>query len=106
EETVIDANGCSITEIFDHQNPPPVTVLSVETNDPTCNGSYDGEVSINVEGVSSSYFLQLFSEEGLVHTDTNVSSDQVTITGLKAGLYDAFITDNTTHCKSHEIFVL
>ena len=106
EVTVIDANGCSITEIFDLQNPPPVTVLSVETNDPTCNGSYDGEVSINVEGVSSSYFLQLFSEEGLVHTDTNVSSDQVTITGLKAGIYDAFIIDNTTHCETHEIFVL
>lgn len=106
EVTVYDANGCSMTESFELQSPPPVSVLSLETNDPICNGDIDGQVSINADGVSSSYFLQLYSEEGLAYSDNSVTSDQITITGLKAGVYDVFIIDNTSHCETHEIFVL
>jgi len=81
------ANGCAgATFTITVKVNPPINANAV-VSDISCNGANDGNISINVEGGNPPYTI-------LWTGPYSFTSDQNTISGLKAGDYALKITDN------------
>jgi gliding motility-associated-like protein len=82
--TVIDANGCSVTQTFVINEPTPVTVTVTPTN-PTCNGLCNGTIGTNVSGGTAGYTY--------FWIPTSPTQTTSTAAGLCAGAYTVIVTD-------------
>lgn len=80
--TVTDANGCSATQTFTINQSSSITIPFTRTN-ATCNGSCDGQITVNPTGGTSSYSY-LWSPGG---------QTTQTVSGLCAGSYSVTVTD-------------
>ncbi|MFH1320460.1 MAG: M4 family metallopeptidase [Bacteroidota bacterium] len=82
--TVSDANGCSSVDSVIVNNSVPIVTIS-SSIDVTCNGGSDGQaVALATDGVPPYTYLW----------DDPASQTTVTATGLSAGTYTIYITDN------------
>lgn len=81
---VRDANGCEATKPNVVITEPAETVFSVSTTNATCEGSLDGEVTINVTSGVAPYTFRLV---GGADQSSNVFS------GLNPGIYNFRITN-------------
>ncbi len=59
--SVTDANGCppDVSSSWDFTEPPAVTLSATDTNDVTCNGYTDGDLTVSAGGGSGSYTYTL-----------------------------------------------
>ena len=94
--TVIDANGCTVTETFTIIQPIPLMVQSVSQKNAACHGSVDGTATIVVIGGNAPYSY-LWSPTG----GTNA-----TATGLAAGTYSVLVTDATANTITESFTIL
>lgn len=83
EITVTDANGCQASITAEVAEPPPLDVLIVEEQSPTCPNTMDGELSLQVTGGTPPYFYNW----------SNGQIGQSSIGGLAAGTYTVTVTD-------------
>lgn len=83
--TVTDANGCSLVDSATVQDPANI-VLSHVATDVTCNGNFDGTITVQPTGGISPY-TYLWSPSPITGQGTN------TVTGLGAGQYSVTVTD-------------
>ncbi len=79
--TVTDANGCTITQTYNLNEPNPIISFVVGTN-VSCNGAADGTADLTVSGGTSPYTYLWSNFQG--------SQD---VSGLSGGLYYVIITD-------------
>lgn len=79
--TLIDANGCSLSEVFTLEVPEPIQIIA-EATATQCFGDNTGTISLTVEGGEAPYTYAW--DVGL--TTQNLS-------GLKAGIYEVTVTD-------------
>lgn len=91
---VSDDNGCSNSYDFEVLSPEEL-VVSVSSQDVSCNGMNDGSVSVNVYGGTPAYSV-LWS-----NGDTNQVLNQLT-----AGTYDVQVTDayGCSHSEQVEVY--
>ncbi len=82
--TVTDAEGCTVTDQVDVNEPNAISTTIVGTN-VSCNGANDGEVTVTPTGGDEPYSY---------NWSPNVGSG-ATITNLSGGTYSVTITDNT-----------
>jgi hypothetical protein len=94
EFTVMDANGCSITEQFIVTEPPAIVIDLIIQMNPLCAGDATG--SISVEGSGGTGILEYSWSNG---GSTN------TISNLEAGTYGLTITDENG-CIATESYTL
>ncbi|MEO1259744.1 MAG: CARDB domain-containing protein, partial [Bacteroidota bacterium] len=80
--TVMDANGCEITQNVSVGQPDPITINATQT-DVSCNGMNDGTATVTVVGGGSPPYSILW----------NNGSSSFNLTGLGAGTYTASILD-------------
>ena len=83
EVTVIDANGCTITEAFTISEPTKLET-AVTQSDVSCNGGIDGTATVTATGGTGSYTYSW---------DTVPVQTNATASNLKAGTYTVKITD-------------
>jgi len=91
--TIKDANGCSITETYQVDEPPQMTINST-VNDVRCWGSYDGSIQVVVSGGIPPYSYSW-----------NNGSTQSVLTSLNGGLYFLTVTDSAG-CQKEAFFVV
>src|SRR5690606_22724501 len=84
EVTIVDANGCVITESVTIEEPTPLLVTIDSQVDVSCNGSNDGEATVTVAGGIGPYNYSWST----VPVQTTASA-----TGLSAGTYTVTVTD-------------
>src|SRR5690606_10064089 len=84
EVTIVDANGCVITESVTIEEPTPLLVTMDSQVDVSCNGSNDGEATVTVAGGIGPYNYSWST----VPVQTTASA-----TGLSAGTYTVTVTD-------------
>jgi PKD repeat protein len=82
---VEDASGCQTTATATLTDPPAVTIDNITSNDPTCNGLSDGDITIVASGGTG----------GLNYSIDNGVSFQGTgsFTGLTAATYNVVVED-------------
>ncbi len=80
--TVTDANGCQASITAEVSEPPPLDVIVIEDQAPTCPNSMDGELSLQVTGGTPPYF----------NTWSN-GQNGTSVGGLNAGTYTVTVTD-------------
>jgi gliding motility-associated-like protein len=92
--TVSNAYGCSKTSAFYHvdQQAPTVYPNYIYTIASTCFGAKNGTISVNVDALPKTF--RWFSSDG-----SNAGS-QAAISGLAAGSYQLYLTDNNG-CESY-----
>lgn len=92
---VTDINGCSKSLDIDIGEPPPLTVLIVNTKSVSCNGGADGSISVMGGGGVGGYTYQW--NPGGFSTST--------ISNLQAGTYTVFVTD-TNNCVVDSVITI
>ena len=91
--TVTDANGCTIEDCYEVEEPPALT-LSGDVMDVLCNGGSDGSIDITVGGGTPGY----------TYSWDNSSTDE-DLTGLIAGTYCVTVTD-ANDCTIEDCFTV
>jgi gliding motility-associated-like protein len=81
--TVTDGNGCIATGTVTMTSPATVTIISVTSNDPTCNAGTNGVITV----VGSATVSQYSIDGGATFQATG------SFTGLPAGTYPITVTD-------------
>ncbi|MCB0533806.1 MAG: T9SS type A sorting domain-containing protein [Saprospiraceae bacterium] len=92
--TVTDANGCSLTDLFELTQPTQI-VSATQTTPVTCNGGGDGEIELTISGGTPGY---------TVSWSNGVNAED--LTSLSAGTFTATITDNIGCTKTVEATVI
>ncbi|HET8858816.1 T9SS type A sorting domain-containing protein [Marivirga sp.] len=92
--SILDNNNCSFTDTISVYDPHPLEVTSKILSEPTCNGSRNGSISVNIEGGNSPYKFKW--EDG--NSTKNRSN-------LGAGIYNLEITDQN-NCSLFQQFLL
>lgn len=87
EVYIEDANGCSVTEVFEVNEPNPITWTETVVES-TC-GSNDGSAECIVSGGVPPYNFQWFNAQG-----SQVGTNADNLTGITAGEYSVLITDD------------
>lgn len=80
--TVTDANGCTGTQVFVLNDPPPITFSSVVVTNSSCNTINDGAINITVTGGTGA-FTYAWSNGATTEDLTNILS----------GTYSVVVTD-------------
>lgn len=83
--TITDANGCSLVDSATVQDPANIILGHVAT-DVTCNGNFDGSITVTPTGGTMPYSY-LWAPTPITGQGTN------TVTGLGAGQYNVTVTD-------------
>lgn len=96
--TITDANGCSIQDSETVQDPANIT-LSVTSADVSCNGNFDGSITVNPSGGIMPYSYN-WSPSSITGQGTN------TVTNLGAGQYNVTVSDAVGTTVSSMITVL
>ena len=85
--TVVDANGCTITDTYVIAEPTALS-CSLATTDITCYLSTDGTITFtSISGGTSPYVVTVLGSDGSIYTG-------LSITGLSQGDYSYLITDS------------
>ncbi|MBK9193928.1 MAG: gliding motility-associated C-terminal domain-containing protein [Flavobacteriales bacterium] len=88
--TITDANGCSITETYDVNQPGIFTISATLSNfngtNVSCNSSADGSIDASVSGGTQPYVLGWTGPNGFTSTSEDIS-------GLVAGTYILTVID-------------
>ncbi|MBI9055319.1 MAG: T9SS type A sorting domain-containing protein [Bacteroidales bacterium] len=93
--TVTDDNSCQFSEVNFVINQPTALAISAEiVNEPSCNGDFDGEITVDRSGGTIPYSYQ-WNDPGFQNTR---SAD-----GLDAGFYTVTVTDNNSCSASSGI---
>ncbi|MEZ4925825.1 MAG: gliding motility-associated C-terminal domain-containing protein [Saprospiraceae bacterium] len=82
--TVTGANGCTdVADINVGNNNPPISVTAVTTGNTTCDGNYDGTISISIVPSNGSYTFE-WSNGATTQNQTGLPAGDytVTVTGL------------------------
>ncbi|MBK6995702.1 MAG: SprB repeat-containing protein [Lewinellaceae bacterium] len=87
--TVTDAASCSATISANITNAPTLT-LTTQVLDASCNGNFDGEISLDVTGGVPGYTYD-WSNDG----PENPDNDPQDLVGLGVGTYTVTVTDAT-----------
>ncbi len=82
--TIVDANGCSLSDTVTVNQPDPLNASIVNIQDVSCYGGNDGLGTINVTGGIAPYN---YVWTGIGQTDTTAGN-------LTASVYNVVITDN------------
>jgi gliding motility-associated-like protein len=92
--TVLDGNSCSATSNFTINEPPALVINSITVDDNVhCNGSNEGQVTVNASGGSGTF---LYSLDGGATTQSNS-----VFSNLTAGNYTLTLIDaNTLSCST------
>jgi uncharacterized protein (DUF2141 family) len=85
--TVTDGNGCEQTCTFTINGPGCMLAVSTGFNNPLCNGSSDGEITLTISGAAGSPMYD-WSDNTLDGTQNP--------TGLAAGTYSVTVTDGAS----------
>ncbi len=86
--TVTDSSGCVVTKTATVQVVPPVGIVTVFTDGPSCFES-NGEVTVYISGGTAPYYYS-----GSTATNNGPSFDtNYTFTNLGSGLFDIKVTD-------------
>ncbi|MEM1322954.1 MAG: hypothetical protein AAGG75_22000, partial [Bacteroidota bacterium] len=88
--TVTGSNGCEAIETVSIIQPTEVMVAVDNTNDASCSGNSDGEITVSVSGGGGSYNYSWSHDPGL---------NAPTATGLIAGTYTVVVSD-VNNCSS------
>ena len=83
---ITDSAGCSFSQSFEIVEPDPIAIEIIETNDASCNTSFDGSISIELSGGSVPYSYSWTGAGGYESNEQNLDS-------LAAGQYDLHVTD-------------
>lgn len=89
--TITDALGCIDSDSYTLTEPEELT-LTWSNTDETTSGANNGTITLTGAGGTLPYHFNLIDENQNVYS-FNGLSNQVTITGLSAGLYTAFLQD-------------
>jgi hypothetical protein len=93
--TVTDDNSCQFSEVNFAINQPTALAVAAEiVNEPSCNGDFDGEITVDRSGGTIPYSYQ-WDDPGFQNTR---SAD-----GLDAGFYTVTVTDNNSCSASSGI---
>lgn len=92
--TVTDTDGCEARATGEILQPTPISIKNNQINDPSCQGSYNGLISVFADGGVPPY--SFLWEDG---------TDIKTITNLIAGGYTVSVTD-AFGCKAEKTFTL
>lgn len=87
EVYIEDANGCSVTEVFEVNEPDPITWIETVIES-TCGGS-NGSATCNVSGGTAPYNFQWFDDQG-----SPIGTNSDNLSGIPAGEYSVLITDD------------
>jgi gliding motility-associated-like protein len=90
---IIDVNGCEITGTAIINNVGGPTIVLVSTQDPSCVGDCDGEISVTVSGGTAPYSYQWLDNGG-----NPIGADSPSITNLCAGDYSVEVNDASAAC--------
>ncbi len=84
---VTDINACPAANSisWDFNEPAPITLTPVDTNDVTCNGAGDGSLTVSAAGGTPPYTYTL--NPGAVSQSSGI------FTGLSGGTYSVSVTD-------------
>ncbi len=93
--TLTDANGCELIAEAAVEEPEPV-ILTLETEDPVCNGSRNGRITVDVMGGTPPYRYSL---------DNDFFAVSNSLVGLPAGNYQVYVRDGSG-CTSSASAVL
>lgn len=96
QSSVIDANGCSVTQTFVINQPAPIIVTITPTN-PTCNNLCNGSITTNVTGGNGSYTYSWMP--------TSPTQTTATASGLCAGNYTVIVND-LNGCQGQNVTAL
>lgn len=86
ELTIGDANGCTLTETLEINEPLPLTVSLDEVQQTSCLDSEDGSISVTVEGGTEPFTFTWSNDNG----DTFADED---LTDVATGNYSLVVTD-------------
>ncbi len=85
---VTDEKNCEITGAGVNITQPDELIVTVDnTTNPLCNGNEDGTITLSATGGSAPYEFSIDSLE--------TQSSNTDYTGLKAGMYDIFVVDDS-----------
>lgn len=87
--TVTDANGCTATQTFQVVSPSAMSVTA-QTNHPTCNGTSNGSITVNVTGGTGTITYQ-WSNGAIGNSISN----------LGAGTYSVTVSDASGCSVTH-----
>ena len=92
-------NGCVSSTTILIDQPSPIELISSEVSNPTCNGSIDGSIDIEISGGSGSYSFEWIGPLG------DVISTNEDLSDLSSGNYTFTVTDenNCVFSNSFEI---
>ena len=93
--SVLDLNGCSMSESFTVNNPDSMISLANSTNT-SCFGGNDGSTSVNIISGGTAPFM-FSSNNGLTYQNSNIFSN------LSVGNYSILISDNNNCLDSINI---
>ena len=93
--TVSDAKGCSSTLSQTVTNPATMDVVVTSKNNISCNGSTDGNISVNVVGGTAAYS----------YVWSPIGGTTASATGLPADVYTVVVTD-ANGCSANETVIL
>lgn len=100
---IVDAVECYVETFFDINEPDPIT-FDIESENLSCFGSDDGEISVsNVHGGWGSNYGYAWEVYNGSSWDPYPSSGQATtstVTGLPAGTYRVIVTGNLHGCTA------
>jgi gliding motility-associated-like protein len=91
---VRDSKGCIVSQIFEIQEPLPITVTLESSQNVSCKFGNDGSIKVNITGGTGAYNIQW--SNGMTGTD---------LTGLRAGVYTIFIIDGNS-CLVSETYTI
>jgi hypothetical protein len=92
--TVVDSNGCTVTDSVVITEPPPINIVSNITR-PTC-GNSDGSIIVNVQGGVNPY----------VYFWNNSDTDSIaTLTGIPTDTLLLLVTDSN-NCSASSTFIV
>ncbi|SNR15994.1 T9SS type A sorting domain-containing protein [Tenacibaculum jejuense] len=94
EVTIVDANGCSVTEKIELNAPPELIISGEETNDPKCFNGNNGTIKVEVSGGLPPYTYE-WNNGSITSINDNLTS----------GTYEVIITDSKG-CKISKAYVL
>ncbi|MFN8117709.1 MAG: gliding motility-associated C-terminal domain-containing protein [Bacteroidia bacterium] len=89
--TIIDAKGCSITQVVNVNTPPLPSITGFVVNPPSCAGLQNGTVTVNYTSGTSPYTVAWSNP---ISQTVTTSAQTQSVQGVGAGLYNLTLTDN------------
>ncbi|MBI2968092.1 MAG: PKD domain-containing protein [Bacteroidetes bacterium] len=92
---VTDSNYCMKSATFTITEPAPLTILSANITDISCNGAGDGSIDINFSGGTGPY--------GFLWSDNSTTED---IAGLQSDTFTVTVTDNNNCTTASPYYII